>query len=196
MKSLHDFVVEPFGGRYTNQKKVGDKTLILNSEITHHQYVNRIGVVKSLPLIGKTNIKVGDQVVVHHNIFRRWYNIRGEEKNSKGYIDDNSYLCTYDQIFAYKRKDKWKAVEGYSFVKPIESNDIFSLDKEQPLIGVLVYLDDTNDELKKGDLVGFTPSSEYEFIINGERLYRVRSKNLTIKYEYQGEEKEYNPSWL
>ena len=59
MKSLHDFVVEPFGGRYTNQKKVGDKTLILNSEITHHQYVNRIGVVKSLPLIGKTNIKVG-----------------------------------------------------------------------------------------------------------------------------------------
>jgi hypothetical protein len=196
VKSLHDFIVEPFGGRYTNKKKVGDKTLILNSEIAHHQYVNRIGVVKSLPLIGETSIKIGDQVVVHHNIFRRWHNIRGEEKNSKGYIDDKNYLCTFDQIFAYKRNNKWKPVEGYSFVKPIESNDIFSLDKEQQLVGVLVYSDETNSELKEGDLIGFTPSSEYEFIIDGERLYRVRSKNLTIKYEYQGKEKEYNPSWL
>ena len=47
----------------------------------------------------------------------------------------------------------------------------------------------------KGELVGFTPFSQYEFIINGKRLYRVMNKFITIKYEYQGNEEAYNPSW-
>ena len=46
-----------------------------------------------------------------------------------------------------------------------------------------------------GDLVGFTPFSKYEFVVDGERLYRVYSKFITIQYEYQGDEEEYNPSW-
>ena len=44
--------------------------------------------------------------------------------------------------------------------------------------------------------MGFTPDSEYEFIIDDERLYRVLTKEITIKYEYKGQEEEYNPSWL
>jgi hypothetical protein len=36
---------------------------------------------------------------------------------------------------------------------------------------------------------------EYEFIIEGQRLYRVPTNLITIKYEYQGDEEEYNPSW-
>ena len=46
-----------------------------------------------------------------------------------------------------------------------------------------------------GGLIGFKPSSEYEFIVDNERLYRVLSNFITIKYEYQGDEEEYNPSW-
>ena len=52
-----------------------------------------------------------------------------------------------------------------------------------------------NGNFNINDLVGFTPNSEYEFIINEERLYRVMNKFITIKYEYQGNEEEYNPSW-
>ena len=37
--------------------------------------------------------------------------------------------------------------------------------------------------------------AKYEFILDDERLYRVKSKLITIKYEYKGNEKEYNPSW-
>ena len=44
-------------------------------------------------------------------------------------------------------------------------------------------------------LIGFRPGSEYEFVVDGERLYRVLSNFITIKYEYQGNEEEYNPSW-
>ncbi len=35
---------------------------------------------------------------------------------------------------------------------------------------------------------------EYEFNIEGQRLYRVPTNQITIKYEYQGDEEEYNPS--
>ena len=57
--------------------------------------------------------------------------------------------------------------------------------------------DSYNNSVRVGEkeLVGFTPNSEYEFVINGERLYRVMNKFITIKYEYQGNEEEYNPSW-
>ena len=81
---------------------------------------------------------------------------------------------------------------GYSFVQPIKSNNNLTNDSEKPLVGIIKYTDGTH---KTNTLVGFTPSSEYEFIIEGKRLYRVLNKFITIKYEYQGNEEEYNPSW-
>ena len=196
MKSIFDFVVEPVGERYNNTKNIDGVDLILNTQIFTHQNVNRLAIVKSLPITGDTNISIGDQVIVHHNVFRRYHDVRGVEKNGKSYIDDNNYLCSFDQIFLYKNKNEWKAPKGYSFVKPIESNNIFNLNKELPSIGVVKYLDEHFDsQIQQGDLVGFTPGSEYEFIVDDERLYRVRSQSLTIRYEYQGDEKEYNPSW-
>ena len=196
MRSIFDFVVEPVGNRYNNTKNIDGVDLILNTQIFTHQSVNRLAIVKSLPITGDTNISIGDQVIVHHNVFRRYHDVRGVEKNGKSYIDDDNYLCSFDQIFLYKNKNEWKAPKGYSFVKPIESNNIFNLNKELPSIGVVKYLDENFDsQIQQGDLVGFTPGSEYEFIVDDERLYRVRSQSLTIRYEYQGDEKEYNPSW-
>ena len=58
------------------------------------------------------------------------------------------------------------------------------------------YCDNSLKDIKSEDLIGFTPNSEYEFVVNGERLYRVLTNSISIKYEYQGQEKEYNPSWL
>ena len=70
--------------------------------------------------------------------------------------------------------------------------DKFNIESEKPLQGVVKHTDGT---VKVGELIGFRPSSEYEFIVDGERLYRVLSNFITIKYEYQGNEEEYNPSW-
>ena len=63
---------------------------------------------------------------------------------------------------------------------------------ERPLVGIVKYSDGT---VNVGDLVGFRPNSEFEFVVDGKRMYRVLSKFITIKYEYQGDEEEYNPSW-
>ena len=191
MKSVYNYVVKPKGDRYNNSKKVGDKDLILNTEIFNHQYINRQAEVISTPLIAYSNIKPGDTIIVHHNVFRRWHNMQGVEKNSKNYFNENTYIISSDQIFAYYN-EKWKPMPGYCFVKPIKSFDKFNIDQEQPLMGIIEYAD---KGFNKGDLVGFTPSSEYEFVIDGQKLYRVLSKFITIKYEYQGHEKTYNPSW-
>ena len=192
MKAPFDFVIEPKGERYNNTTKVDNKDLILNTEIFNHQFVNREAIVKSTPTAFKTNIQPGDTVIVHHNIFRRWHNVKGEEKNSRSYFDEKTYLVKEDQIFLYKRNNDWRACNGYCFIQPIEKRDSFNTDQEEPCIGIVKY---TDGSYNVDDLVGFMPFSKYEFIIDGKRLYRVMTQFITIKYEYQGNEKEYNPSW-
>jgi len=192
MRSVYNFVVTPKGDRYNNKKKIGGSELIINTEIYNHQYVNREAVVVSTPIVGETNIKVGDTVIVHHNVFRRWHNQYGIEKNSRSYFNDNTYLINHDQIFLYKKNKKWITPKGYCFVKPLKAVNKFNTEREKPLQGIVKYSDGTVDV---DDLIGFTPNSEYEFIIDNEKLYRVLSKFITIKYEYQGNEEAYNPGW-
>ena len=191
MKSVYNFVVTPVKSRYNNTKDIDGKELILNTEIFNHQYISREAVIKAIPTVGDTDIKVGDKVIVHHNVFRRWHNQHGIEKNSRSYIDEETYLVQPDQIFLYKHTE-WQAQKGYCFVAPVKSTDKLSVDKEKPLVGIVKHTDGT---VNKGDLIGFRPSSEYEFVIDGQKLYRVLSNLITIKYEYQGDEEEYNPSW-
>ena len=192
MTSVYNFVVTPIGERYNNKKKVGDSELIINTEIYNHQYVNRKAQVISTPIIGDTDIKPKDEVIIHHNVFRRWHDIKGKERNSRSYFNEDTYLITLDQIFLYKRFWEWQAPKGYCFVKPLKAINKFNIESERPLIGIVKYSDGT---VKVNDLIGFRPSSEYEFVVDGERLFRVLSNFITIKYEYQGDEEEYNPSW-
>ena len=192
MKSVYNFVVTPRGDRYNNKKKVGDSELILNTEIFNHQYVNREAIVISTPIIGDTDIKPSDTVIVHHNVFRRWHNVKGIEKNSKSYFNESTYVIALDQIFLYKRNEKWNCPKGYCFIKPLKAVDQFNIESEKPLVGIIKYSDGT---VKEGDLIGYKPKTECEFMVDGERLYRVLSNLITIKYEYQGNEEEYNPSW-
>ena len=198
MKSVIYFIVKPKVSRYNNTKKIGDKELILNSEIYTHQNVSREAIVLATPSMIDTEVKAGDEVIVHHNIFRRYNDIKGIEKDSSSYIGNNKYFVNTDQVYAYNRNGNWNALKDYCFVKPIKSDNYLSTKKEKPLIGVLKYLNKELVDLgfKKNDLVGFSPNSEYEFIIDNERLYRVQVNSITIKYEYQGKEEEYNPSWL
>ena len=192
MQSVYNYVVEPLGERYNNSKKVGDKELILNTEIYNHQHVNREAKVLSAPKVGGSEILAGDTVTLHHNVFRRWHDVKGREKNSRSFLEEGKYLVGQDQIFLYKRDGDWICPKGYCFVQPIKENDFFSDEAEKPLIGIVKYSDGT---VSKGELVGFRPSSQFEFVVDGQRMYRVLSNFITIKYEYQGDEEEYNPSW-
>jgi predicted DNA-binding antitoxin AbrB/MazE fold protein len=192
MKPLYDYVIRPLGERYNNSVEVGDgKSLILNTEIFNHGYINRKAIITSTPVDNIYNLQEGQEVIVHHNIFRRWHNVKGVEKNSRGFLNEGEYLASPDQIYMYKTT-VWECINGYTFIKPLKNKDGFSLDPEQPLIGIVKYSDGT---FLPTQLVGFKPGSEFEFSIDGERLYRVMNSFITIEYEYKGDEEEYNPSW-
>ena len=198
MKGWDSFIVSPVRSRYDNTKKVGDVDLILNTEIFTHTNVSNNAIVVGLPKNKQTDIQIGDEVIIHHNVFRRWHDVRGNEQNSRSFFSEDKYFVGEEQLYIYKHDDEWKSLDDYCFVKPIVNDDMFSLEKEKPLVGIVKY---SNDILKSrgievGDKIGFIPNSEFEFVIDGERVYRVRTKVITIKYEYEGEEREYNPSWV
>ena len=93
MKSLYDFIIEPIGDRYANNSKVGEKDLILNTNIESFKFVNRLAQVIETPLAFTTPIKKGDFVIVHQNIFRRFYDMQGRQKNSRSYFNENTYCA-------------------------------------------------------------------------------------------------------
>ena len=123
--------------------------------------------------------------------------MRGEEKNSKSYFKDNMYFVQQDQVYLYKRKDKWIAFNNRCFVAPLKDEVEIHNTLEQNLIGILKYGNSSLEALgiNIGDVVGYKPFGEYEFIVDGERLYCMKSNDIVIKHERQGNEKEYNPSW-
>ncbi len=193
MKSLYSFIVKPLHSRYNNEKKVGDKTLIINTTIENHRFVSKEAVVVSVPAAYSSPIKVGDKLHVHHNLFRTWYDQKGNIRNSSTYFKDDLYFCSPDQIYMYNNKCHL----NYCFIKPILNKDILSTEKEQPNIGIVKYSNSFLEAIKiiPGTLVTFTPNSEFEFIINNERLYCMKSNDIALTHEYEGNEKEYNPSW-
>jgi hypothetical protein len=197
MRSIFSFIVKPVGERYNNKVKVADKELIVNTKIESFKSVNNVAEVVAVPLAYSTDIKVGDIVVIHHNVFRVFYDIRGNKKNSRSYFMDDLYFCDLDQIYLYKNTGKWKAFGDRCFVKPIKNKDYLNVDKEQKLIGILKYGNSLLEALKinEGDLVGYTPYGEFDFVIDGQRLYCMKSNDIVIKYGHKGNETEYNPSW-
>jgi len=197
MRSLYQFIVKPANKRYNNEKKIGDSSLLLNNNIESFRHVSKEAIVVEIPKAFKTNIKPGDKVIIHHNIFRRFYDIRGKEKNSGTYFKDDLYFVNIDQVYMYNQNNKWIPHLDYCFVNPIKEDAMFSINFEKPLVGILKYGNNALEALKisPGDLVGFTPYSEFEFIIDNKRLYCMKSNDIVIKYECKGNEKEYNPSW-
>ena len=189
--------MKPKGERNNKTKKKGDTRLRLKKSIERFRNINKEAIVVSTTAAFNTNINIGDTVLIHHNIFRRWYDMKGAEKNGSMYFKDNMYFVNVDQVYGYKKNNNWVMINNRCFIKPIKETSSYSNEKEQKHIGILKYSNNVLEALQinPGDLVGFTPSSEWEFIIDDERLYCMKSNDIAIKYERKGYEEEYNPSW-
>jgi hypothetical protein len=197
MKSLYNFIVKPLGERYANTKKIGEKELILNTKIESWKFVNRFAEVVSTPLAFTTSINKGDIIVVHQNVFRRFYDMQGEQVNSRSYFKDDLYFVAIDQVYLYKNKDKWLSFGDRCFVKPIKNSQSILNRKEDPYVGILKIGNNSLEasRINPGDMIGFKPGAEWEFFIDEERLYCMKSNDIVIKYGHKENKKEYNPSW-
>ena len=197
MKSLYDFIVKPLGETYDNTINIDDTKLILNNNVESFKFVNNYAEVISTPLTLETPVNVGDIILVHHNVFRRWYDMKGKQKNGRAFFVDDLYFVSIDQVYLYKNKNGFNPFGNRCFVKPIKSKNVLDNKKEQSLVGILKIGNSSLEALgiNQGDLVGFKPNSEFDFLINKERLYCMKSNDIVLKYERKGNEEEYNPSW-
>ncbi len=186
MKSPFSFIVRPYNGRrYDNIKEVGGIQLITSVSQEDHTVSNRYAEVVSTPITYNGPIEAGDTLLVHHNVFKYYYDMKGRQKSGKSYLMDDLFLIDPDQYFLYKKDDRWFSHDKYCFVKPAEKEDHYLHYKgdEQPLVGYIKYI---NNELlslglKEGDKISFSPGAEYEFNVEGEKLYRMFTNHITIK---------------
>ena len=188
MKSLYSFIVKPYDDRYDNIRRIDGNNLIINTSIENHRFISKKAVVVSTPAAYTTKINIGDELYIHHNVFRRWYDQKGKERNSSTHFKDDLYFVSPGQIYMYNLKPHL----DYCFVKPLKNQNLLENRKEQPNVGIIKY---TNNALEAigitpGTLITFTPDSEFEFIIDSERLYCMKSNDIALTHEYKGNEKE------
>ena len=197
MRSVYDFIIKPVGKRYDNEVKVGEHTLITNSSIESFKHVNNIAEVVETPVAFATPIRKGDLIMVHHNVFRVFYDMKGIKKNSRSFLKDDLFFCAVDQVYLYKRKDTWKSFGDRCFVAPVKNKDLLSTDKVADLIGILKIGNSSLEEsgINPGDIVGFTPNSEWEFVVDNQIMYCMKSNDIVIKYGLDRNEEEYNSRW-
>jgi len=197
MRSVYDFIIKPVGKRYDNEVKVGEHTLITNSSIESFKHVNNIAEVVETPVAFATPIRKGDLIIVHHNVFRVFYDMKGIKKNSRSFLKDDLFFCAVDQVYLYKRTDTWKSFGDRCFVAPVKNKDLLSTYKLAGLIGILKIGNSSLEEsgINPGDIGGFTPNSEWEFVVDNQIMYCMKSNDIVIKYGLDRNEEEYNSRW-
>jgi hypothetical protein len=186
MQSPFCFIVKPYNDRrYDNIKYYGDKKFFTSTSEEDHTVSTRFATVINTPINYNGNIKKGDTLVVHHNVFKYYNDIYGRQKSGRSWLIDDLFLVDDFQFYMYKQDNKWHSHDKYCFVKPIpiEKKYIDVSEEEEPLWGILKY---GNKQLEKlniypGDRISFQPNSEYEFNIDDEKLYRMYTSNITLK---------------
>jgi hypothetical protein len=186
LRSPFQFIVKPVDGkRYANIEKIAGEEIITSTDTEDFKASNRLAEVLSVPLNYKGEIERGDLLVVHHNVFKYYYDMNGRQKSGKSFFQDDIYLLDDDQFYMFNKDGKWRAKKGICFVKPVPMKHPFLiLDGEfQPLQGEVVYGSETSDKmgLYPGTKVSFLPETEYEFRIEGKLLYRMFTDHVCME---------------
>jgi hypothetical protein len=186
MQSPFYFIVKPNKGkRYDNTKQIAGIEFIISTSEEDYKFANRLAQVVEVPLGYKGPIQIGDTLLVHHNAFKFYNDMKGRQKSGKSFFRDDLFFIETDQFFMYKQNNQWKSYDRYCFVKPIPATESYIKKpfSEEPLMGMMRYPNEylLSQGIKEGDLVCFTPDSEYEFTIDDEKLYRMYDHQITIK---------------
>lgn len=186
MKAVLNFIAKPLNNkRYDNTKEIGGVEIITSTSEEDFKFSNRYAIVVELPIGYKGPIKVGDKLLVHHNVFKFYNDMKGNRRSGRSFFMEDLFFIEPDQFYMYHDGDQWNAYDRYCFVEPIPVKDsyLYKNVKEEPLMGIMRY---PNEYLKSkgvnsGDVVSFQPESEYEFNVDGQKMYRIFDHQITMK---------------
>lgn len=188
MESPNYLIVE-LDEDYLNEELIGDTTsVIVNSTIEDVSFINRVATVISAPK--GVVLKKGDQVIVHHNIFRLKNGMKGQLVRSDFNIGDKLYYVPLNEVFMYTRgEEDWKALEPFCFISPIEvkeEEDAFMVGLKETHegyekeVGIVAYPSPNliAQGATKGKKVLFRPDSEYKFKIGSAIYYKMQTRDV------------------
>jgi len=122
MKSPFYFIVESLiNKRYNNTKTISGLEIITSTSEEDYISSNRFAKVIEVPLGYKGPISSGDILLVHHNVFKYYYDMKGNQKSGKSFFKDDKFFIEPDQFYMYKKDDIWYSYDKYCFVKPIDA---------------------------------------------------------------------------
>ena len=188
MRSPYDFIVKPIDGRrYDNTKDIGGVELITSTSDEDHTSANRFGEVIATPIGYEGPIKIGDTLLVHHNVFKFYNDMQGVQKSGRSWFKDDLFFIDEMQHYMYHNGKEWNTVGHYSFIEPIameqKDDELYMNVKELPLTGKMRYPSEAMKAMgiNKGDIVTYYPDMEYEFNVEDNKLYRLMDRHITVK---------------
>jgi hypothetical protein len=179
MQAPQSFIVTPKEKRYKEGKQIGDVFFKTTSSIEDAKDVSKEAIVVAVPLNYNGEIEAGDEVIIHHNIFRSYYNQKGKLTYSRAFLYDDYFQAIPEEVFLYKKEGKWKANDDFCFIEPVKGDAGKTLAQELEHTGIVFV----SNEHPKGMKIGFTKESEYEVWVDGKMYYRMRNVDVCIYYK-------------
>ena len=186
MRSPFYFIAKPLKGkRYDNTKDISGVEVLISTSEEDHMSSNQYAEVVEVPLGYNGPITPGDILLVHHNVFKYYNDMKGRQKSGKSFFRDDNFFIEMDQFFMYKKGSTWNTHDKYCFVKPLPAIDCYikKLFTNEPLMGIMKYPNEylISKGIKAGDVVCYKFDAEYEFTVDDEKLYRIMDHQITIK---------------
>ena len=100
MKSPFNFIVKAYNERrYDNIKQIGDIDFVTSVSKEDHTASNRFAIVEEVPINYTGPIKKGDTLLVHHNVFKFYFDMKGREKSGRSFFKDDLFFIDPYQFF-------------------------------------------------------------------------------------------------
>lgn len=177
MRSPESFIVTPKDRKYKSTKKLGGVDFETVVSIENAKDVSQEAIVVQLPMNYNGEIEIGDELIIHHNIFRDYYSQNGKMKHSRAYLYDDLFTAIPEEVFLYKKEGKWKANLSFCFVEPMEEDSISILDGVKLPHTGKIWVSNMH---KVSEPIGFTPESEYEVWVDGKPYYKMSDSDICI----------------
>ena len=166
--------------QYINEEEIGGSKLIINTSIEHAKDVQKIGIVRSLPMHFKGDLQIGDEIVTHHNVFRITYNDKGVPMQSDFHFKDDLFFIEEDMIYLKIRNGEISSYNDNVFVEPIKEEVFLEGEKLVERQGIVRF---TSESLKKlgvlpNTKIHFRKHCEAEFRIFGMNLYKMKENRI------------------
>ena len=117
MQSPFYFITKSINGkRYNNTKDIGGIEFITSTSEEDHKFSNRYAEVIEVPIDYEGPIRKGDTLLVHHNVFKFYNDMKGVQRSGKSFFKDDLFFVDDEQFFMYKQEEEWYAYDRYTLM--------------------------------------------------------------------------------